>query len=111
VVVGDHDALMRLCWVDDQSPRLFLNRNGVHYFKNAGSAQSDRFGNPSFKTVVDQTIQIHDVVYGLHLNGMRRTKFRMLIEESLNVRSDSSIPGAGAAGAFPIARASGKRTR
>jgi hypothetical protein len=44
---------MHQCWVGDQLRRLFLNRNGVHYFKNARGLQSDRFGDSSFKTVVD----------------------------------------------------------
>ena len=42
-----------LSWVGDQLFRLFLNRNGVHYFKNARALQCDRFGDPSFKAVVD----------------------------------------------------------
>jgi hypothetical protein len=90
---------------------LFLNRNGVHHFKDARSLPSDRFGDPTFKTVVDQAIQIHDAVYRLHLNGMGRAEFGVLIEESLNFHCDGRIPAAGPAGAFPIAGASGKRIR
>jgi hypothetical protein len=81
---------------------LLLNRNGIHHFDDARSLHRNRLGDTAIETIVDLAIEIHDAIDRLHFDGMRRTKFGVLIEERTHIGRDRGIGAASAVSALTV---------
>ena len=85
-----------------------VNRKHVDDPCDAWSFVRDRFGHRYLQGCIDQTIEIDDVIHGLHSDGIGRFQLRMPFEPCFYRGGDFGVVGASVGSAGPKRRATRK---